>query len=99
MEITTEELLKNEQFNYALAESLAEKMFNDKVYEQFFQDDWNTKFANMVKEKINEKIEQEISEYVKSEDIKRLFAKALNSKFNSILNEIQKSQETIEVVF
>lgn len=99
MEITTEELLKNEQFNYALAESLAEKMFNDKVYEQFFQDDWNTKFANMVKEKINEKIEQEVLEYIESRDIKQLFAKALNSKLGSILNEIQKAQETIEVYF
>lgn len=99
MEIKTEELLKNEQFNYALAESLAEKIFNDKVYDRFFQDDWNTKFANMVKEKIDEKIEQEVSEYVKSEDIKRLFARALKSKLDSILYEIQKVQETIEVEF
>lgn len=99
MNIEVEELPKNEQFNYALAESLAEKMFNDKVYDQFFQDDWNNEFAKIVKDKIAEKIEQEVSEYVKSEDIKRLFARALKSKLDSILNEIQKVQETIEVDF
>lgn len=54
MEIDTKELFNNEQFIYALADALAEKMFNNKVYEQFF-DDWTTEFAKMVKENIDKK--------------------------------------------
>ena len=98
MEIDTKELFNNEQFVYALADSLAEKMFCNKVYEQFF-DDWTAEFAKMVKENIDKKVKNEVNEYVDSFDINKAFSSVLYTKLSNIIDEIKKTQDTIDICF
>lgn len=98
MEIDIKELFNNEQFVYALADSLAEKMFCNKVYEQFF-DDWNAEFAKMLKENIDKKVENEVNEYVSSFDINKTFSNVLYTKLSNIIDEIKKTQDTLDICF
>lgn len=98
MEIDIKELFNNEQFVCALADSLAERMFYNKVYEQFFND-WNREFAKMVKENVDKKVKNEVDEYVNSFDINKAFSSVLYTKLSNIIDEIKKTQDTIDICF
>ena len=97
--INTNDLLKNEQFVFALATELADRIYHNKAYDQFFSDDWNSEFAKMVKDHIADCIEKDIKDYISGFDITRAFSNALYTKLSNIIDEIKKTQDTLDICF
>ena len=94
------ELLQDEKFKYALAEALAERMFDSKVFEVWSGElDWTTQFAKIVRESVSKKVEAEIDQEIKRDEIEKQMKNAIYKKLGSIIDSIKKEQSDLEIVF